>query len=126
MNILFTMIRGDTVNANLSVLDPVDDPFDLTGCDVWVTAKRRFTDPDEEAVFQKTIGDGVEVTNEVGGEVRIVISPDDTSSLEGITRDVNLVLDVQIRTPDGEVFTPILGIVVVTPDVTIISEPNTP
>jgi len=88
--------RGD--GRQLSVALTLDGtPWTVpNGADVRCTAKRRRTDTDADAVFQKTLGDGITAA---GAVLTVTIDPADTDELD---RDTVLEVDVQV-TPDGGV-----------------------
>lgn len=111
----FTMTRGDTVQ--FSVVVTLDDvAYDLTDCSLWFTAKYKYTDDDDDAVFQKTLGDGITVTSAPQGLAAIVISPTDTDALSLIK--TVLFWDLQLVDDSGNVYTIASGNLIVNPDVT--------
>lgn len=109
------MIRGDSRTFVRALTDAADNPIDLTGATVTMTAKSLYTDADP-GVFQKTTVDGITVLDEVSGLIRIDLEPGDTSDLEGRTN--RLVYDIQVEDGAGGVTTPVRGKLVVSPDVT--------
>lgn len=111
----FIIYRGDTPTFNVAVTWG-GEVFPLTGCSMWFTAKYAYADDDADAVFQKTIGDGITVTNAGCGEAEITLSSSDTSSLS--SSKVMLVYDLQIRNAEGKIYTVAYGNIVVLPDVT--------
>lgn len=111
-----TMYRGDTPQWALAVTDAAGAPFDLTGYDLYFTAKRLITDADP-GVFQLAVGAGITVTNAAGGLATIQPRRADTSAL---TDDARLFYDVQLSqagAPD-QTFTVDRGELVITRDVT--------
>ena len=114
MNISAT--RGDSERFLLTLTED-EEPLDLTGAEVWMTAKRHLRDTDAEAVFQKSVGDGITITDDEGGLAQVDLVPGDTSGLP--TRVMRLHYDVQVKTQGGRVLTPISGTLTVSPDVTL-------
>lgn len=111
-----TMTRGDTVSLTLAVTLS-GDPFPLGGSSLWFTVKTKFTDNDDEAILQKTIGSGIDVTGPDQGLATITILPIDTSGLSAVK--TILVWDVQLKDGDGKIYTISSGNLIVNPDVTI-------
>jgi hypothetical protein len=116
MNIRAT--RGDSERYLLTITED-GEALDLTDAELWMTAKRRHRDPDADAVFQKTTGAGITVTDAVGGLARVDLVPGDTADLPA--RRVQLLFDVQVKLPGDRVLTPISGTLIVDPDVTVTS-----
>ncbi len=114
MNIRAT--RGDSERYLLTITEDAA-AVDLTDASIWMTAKRRARDADAAAVFQKTVGDGITITNAAGGLARVDLVPGDTEDLPA--RSIQLVYDVQVKLDDGRVLTPISGVLTVEPDVTV-------
>lgn len=110
-----TMTRGDSRTLSGSVTLS-GDPYDLAGCSIWFTAKYRYTDADASAVFQKTIGSGITVTNPTQGLITITIDPADTALIAKVK--TVLVFDIQIQTSGGSKWSAASGNLVITPDVT--------
>jgi hypothetical protein len=111
----FTFTRGDTVVLSGSVTFG-GDPYNLAGATIWCTAKSRFTDADEDAIFQKTIGSGIVIVNAAAGLYTITIDPADTVDLAKVKNI--LVYDVQLKDADNKVFTIASGNLIINPDVT--------
>lgn len=96
MNIKMT--RGDSkAIAGKVTTVPAGAAVDITSHLIWFTAKRRISDADNEAVFQKTVGDGITVTDGPAGEFAIQINPSDTSGLSDVEAN-NLYYDLQVKT----------------------------
>ena len=110
-----TMSRGDSVVLSGS-LTLGGDPYDLSGASLWFTAKTKHTDADEDAIFQKTVGDGITVVSAAQGLISVAIDPDDTSSLSAVK--TQLVWDLQVVDSEGNVYTAASGYLIVNPDVT--------
>jgi hypothetical protein len=109
-------IRGDGETYDLAITEN-DVALDLTGAEMWMTAKRHLRDTDAEAVFQKTVGDGITITDDTGGLATVELVPGDTSGLAA--RTVRLVYDVQVKLQSGRIVTPLKGRLTVEPDVTV-------
>lgn len=76
------IIRGTSKTLQLTVVDSVSKPVDLTGARVVMTVKDRFEDT--KNVFQKTSDAGTQVliTDAKGGIAQIFINPADTQDRE--------------------------------------------
>ena len=112
----FTISRGDTPSFNIAVTQ-AGAVFSLVGCSMWFTAKWAYKDLDAAAVFQKTIGAGITLTNAALGLATATLAATDTSGLAAVK--VLLVWDIQVRTAGGLTFTVASGNLIVTPDVTL-------
>ena len=111
----FAITRGDTVEFSASItLGGV--ALNITGASLWFTAKKQFIDADEDAVFQKTIGDGITVTNAASGLITIAIDPEDTEELSNVK--TQLQYDLQMKDSEDKVYTVASGTLVVNPGVT--------
>lgn len=111
----FTMVRGDNVSLS-GIATLSGEPYSLALCSLWFTAKYRYTDDDETAVFQKTIGDGITVTNPTAGLFIVEIVPDDTEPVAK-ARTI-LVWDLQLMDGSGKIYTLNSGNLIINPDVT--------
>ena len=111
------LVRGDSRGLLVQLYQPDQQPYALLPpTEVWFTAKYSARDPDEAAVIRKTLSDGgVQVLDGPGGLLRIDIVPADTAALVERTQ---LVWDLQLRPPSGEVVTVALGLLTVVEDVT--------
>lgn len=109
------MIRGDSYEFRVTItLD--GDTVDITGGDFTMTAKWDVADSDANAVFQKTVGDGITLTDPTNGVITVKLEPADTNSLPLHT--VDLFYDIQYIDTDGDVHTVLNGTLQVQPDVT--------
>jgi len=117
------MYRGDTAEFRVTAKDIDGNPLNLTGASAWFTAKLSTVDPDTSAVFQKSVGDGITVTDATGGIMMIRLAEDDTSSLSGKTV---LQYDVQVRDTSNGVWTVARGTLLVEADVTVASSAYAP
>jgi hypothetical protein len=114
------IIRGDTKTIVFQVTRS-DVPVDLTGSLLYFTVKNAVTDADAALLFQKTVGAGIVISDQVTntGECQITISPADTATI-GLASQfpVACVYDLQLREPSTRVTTVMRGAFVVHPDVT--------
>ena len=75
-----TMVQGDTVALDFSIVDDDDDPVNLTGATVrWQLSRRERLEP----IVQKISGSGITVTDAVGGLFTVDLAPSDTEDLYG-------------------------------------------
>ena len=108
-----TMFRGNTMVFDFAVTLG-GNPVDLTGAGIWFTTK---TSPGASAVvFQKTVGQGITVTNAASGAGVIELVPGDTEALGPRTLRLYFDLEVEIA---GAVHTVAAGRLVVEPDLTV-------
>lgn len=112
----FQITKGDTPTFNVAVTQG-GSVFSLVGCSMWFTAKYAYRDLDAAAVFQKTIGAGITVTNAALGLATVTLAAIDTSPLAAVK--VLLVWDLQVRTAGGKTYTVSSGNLIVFPDVTL-------
>ena len=113
----FVMTRGDSHILNVTALNSDGSAQDLTDIDLWFTAKRRFTDPDDRAVlaYSTDLG-GIEITDAAGGLAEVTIDAVDTADLSA-DRTV-LVWDLQGLDGVGTVVTLAQGKLRILADVT--------
>lgn len=103
--------RADwTIAATIS-----GSPANLTGYEIFFTAKRAITD--RAVVFQKTIGDGITVTDAVGGILTIRLEPEDTKQLPLTVSQLEY--DLTIDDGSGDVRSPDRGTIMINPSITI-------
>lgn len=110
---VLTITRGDDVTLDIFLTDK-GQPVDLTGAQLWWTAKRRHIDLDSLAVIQKTLGAGITITQPTQGKAEVALVPNDTAALESIA----LWWDLQGKDGAGKVRTLAAGRLVVEADVT--------
>lgn len=108
LNIPLEMVRGDTFSFTLEISDL--NLAEVGG--IYFTAKRRQNDPDSEAVFQKSLGDGIEYDDDEDS-YRVRVAPEDT---EGARPGVYF-YDVQLNVED-DVYTLFAGKLTMLPDTT--------
>jgi hypothetical protein len=107
-----TMFRGNTMVFDFAVTLG-GNPVDLTGADIWFTAK---TSPAaSDVVFQKVVGQGITVADAANGTGLIELVPSDTHGLGARTVQLYFDLEVEIA---GAVYTVSVGRLVVEPDLT--------
>jgi hypothetical protein len=109
----FEMWRGDSesIAAAITVSGVA---VDITNASLRFTAKRALTDTDANAVFTRTIGTGITVTNAIGGLATIALIPANTLSL---TVPTLLYCDFQLQDVPGNVSTLTTGTILVKLDV---------
>lgn len=111
---LLSMTRGDTGVFQVTLTDSAGDPLVLTDRELTFTVKRRLSDSDDDALIQKTVGEGIVVSEDEPGVATITIDPVDTS---GIANGPSLYWDIQVQA-DDDVRTPLSGRLIVIPDAT--------
>lgn len=111
------MTRGDDRTFDIDIADQDGAAVDLSTFEgLWFTAKRRISDSDEDAVFQKALGQGLELDTEIDGRASVTVDAADTTDLPD--HNTRLVWDVQVKDGEGSVVTVAAGTLTVTPDVT--------
>lgn len=112
-----TMARGDdeVLEGTIYQDDGVTEE-DITGWDLWFTGKLLITSGDVDAVFQKTIGDGITVTDAANGAYEIAIDAADTDGFAA--SDTTIQCDLQAKDTLGKVKTLLTGRITVKPEVT--------
>jgi hypothetical protein len=107
--------RGDTNIYNVTVLRS-DQPLDITGSKVWMTAKHFKTDADANAVFQVTSDTtDIDIYDPIQGRIQIHVLPIHT---EGLLEDEVLYYDIQLKEASGQITTIGQGKLEVLADVT--------
>lgn len=113
---VLSITRGDHQSFLISLTDGDGAALDLVAVDeIRFTAKRDHSHTDLEAVIRKTIGDGIEIVDEDLGTARITLEPEDTTTIDA---PYSYFWDVQIERADGDVRTPLSGVLRIKPDVT--------
>lgn len=109
MDLEFT--RGDTKVFKFKLHDKNKEPLVLTSTDkIYLTAKK---DPNSnEILFQKTIGNGIELKED--GFYYVTINPDDTNQLPF----GSFGYDIQIKTGTGKVITIMVATITLTEEYT--------
>jgi len=126
MSTLDRTISGYVIGDNLEITRTITDlPAAIETA--WFTAKRHARAADADALVRKVIttedvpGTGqIEAAGGVGvdGSLRFDLSADDTRAIG--TRDA--IYDIQIRLTDGVIYTPEIGTMTLTADVTQATE----
>lgn len=120
--------RGDTKKWSIAVVDDNGNPFDLSGCTVWFTAKSAISnqlDDSDAVISHKLVVDGSgnpTLSNgfTIGGIHPVTGSPASGAASGVLTHTLSAadstllapgsyIYDLQVKTADGEVYTPILG-----------------
>lgn len=103
----FYEIQGDDVFFEWVVKDE-DGPIDLTGSAVWITLKRKLSQPDDEAALQLVWGD-------IAGAIGQITDPEEglhefhLPSIETKNLDGKYFYDIQWRNAEGLIHTPFIG-----------------
>ena len=97
---MLSMIRGTTKAFDFTIKRS-GAPVDLTGAELWLTAKRYITDDDADAIFQLTLsaGDILLVGGATAGAGKVTIPNNATEVLEDVT--VDLFMDMKLREGNG-------------------------
>lgn len=108
MNDNLKMVRGDTFTFTIEI-----DGLTTDLTDAYFSCKKN--KDDDNYVFQKSLGSGIEKTDETdtSKSYKVTIAPTDTSDVD----EGNYYYDLQIAV-DGEIFTPLLGILNIVADIT--------
>lgn len=123
----YTMYRGDTLILSITVTQTLEGettPVDLTGASLWMTAKRKPTDKDNQAVFQMTTPTDIVIDGDpTSGRAMITVPPEATASITYASDEaaVTLVYDIQVKTQTGIVQTVAVGKLLVNRDITLAS-----
>ena len=120
-----TMRRGDNLILYLRFRDLRNNVYPLTTAgnvaSIWFTVKARYSEPDSGALVQRTVGNGIYVTDGPTGEAQVVLTHAETSLLGA--REYDYVWDVQIKRDtygsESIISTANEGTMTVNPDVTI-------
>lgn len=118
LNTVIRVIRGDHFTFRCQVQqDGV--PSDISNWTFTMTAKWEYSDPDASAVFQRSTGNGITITNATNGELEIELIPVNTNGLPPNRTILNFDLQAVTPAPANRRFTVMYGKLVVEPDVTI-------
>jgi len=112
-----TRKRGDTVILPFTATHG-SGVLNLTGAELWFTAKDGIKDNDVDAIIQKTIGNGITVLSAIAGTLEVKIEPADTEEINIAGSEKSFVWDLQVKTADDDVYTLDSGTLTLTPDVT--------
>jgi hypothetical protein len=110
------VVRGDTRRYQVTVTDDAGLPVDLSGASIYFTVRKKYSSSsdDTDAVFQKSVGNGISISDASSGSIAIVIAPTDTRALPASL----FLYDLQVNTGAGDVITAALGEFAVKADVT--------
>jgi hypothetical protein len=120
-----TMRRGDNLILYLRFRDLRNNVYPLTTAgnvaSIWFTVKARYSEPDSGALVQRTVGNGIYVTDGPTGEAQVVLTHAETSLLGA--REYDYVWDVQVKRDvygtESIISTAAVGTMTVDPDVTV-------
>lgn len=101
-----TMVKGDTLAFGVELIDQFEQPIDID--DAVFVAKKNYTDA--EAVFEKTLGDGIEKISD--GVYTVRVAPEDTADNEAGRYYYGFRVML-----NGDVFTIMRGIIELEPEV---------
>ena len=108
INSVIKSVRGDTMAFAIEIED-LDQDLDSA----YFSCKQNYTD--EDYVFQKSIGDGIEKVET--GKYRIRVAPEDTATVD----PGRYYFDLEIGA-NGDIYTLMRGILELLPDVTEVEE----
>lgn len=101
----FEMFSGNTRVLKVSVLDQDEAVVDITGASAeYIFAKRA----GHNAIFSKTVGSGIVVTDAIAGLLEVTILPADTEALAGAYHH-----ELEIQDASGRRTTVLFGTVTV-------------
>jgi len=106
------MIAGDSLIFDNTLSDN-DAPVDLTGADIWFTAKRNKWDTDEQAIFQASTGNGqITITDAPAGAFTINVPATSTADLLfcGVDDFIAASADIEIEYADGSIRTTLFSL----------------
>lgn len=101
-----TMVKGDTLAFGVELIDQFEQPIDID--DAVFVAKKNYTDA--EAVFEKTLGNGIEKISD--GVYTVRVAPEDTADNEAGRYYYGFRVML-----NGDVFTIMRGIIELEPEV---------
>lgn len=109
--------RGDTLDYDFTFAGVnVQTPGTL----IWFTGKKSKTDPDNQAIWQKTIANGgVIVTGPTTATATLQPSDSAGIAIPGNADSVTVAYDCQVKTPAGRVQTVVEGQITFTIDITL-------
>jgi hypothetical protein len=92
----------------------------ITGATAWFTAKYDIDDVDASAVFKKSVGVGITLTDPTEGKLTVQVNPADTAPMTGfIFEERRLFYDLTLKTYAGEIYAISQGDLVVRQNVTL-------
>lgn len=112
-----TMYRGDDEEfGGVVTEDDEITPVDITGWEIWFTAKTAILDADGSALFILETGAGITITDAVNGEYEISIAAALTDAL--ITLSGEYFCDLQVKDLGGKVRTLLTGKLTIKAEIT--------
>lgn len=104
-----SMIKGDTFSFTVQIIGLQENLSEA-----YFSCKKNKSD--ETYVFQKSLGDGIEVAETTTDYIayQVTVAPTDTNSIEA----GKYYYDLQITTAEGDVFTPLNAVLTIIEDVT--------
>ena len=105
-----TFTRGDTARIDVAVLDTDGEPFNLTGCTLFLTVKTALSVADASATISKTV---TTHDDAAAGESHFDIDAGQN------TPAGKYVYDVQLKDSTGKIYTLFAGLWTVLGDVTL-------
>lgn len=103
------LFQGDSASFEITVTEDTDPfpAYDLTGCKLYFTLKESNDQLDADALIQKdSETGGISINDAANGKAIITILNTDTDEAP---IDQPLFADVQVKTPEGEIFTVATG-----------------
>jgi hypothetical protein len=95
-----TIRRGDDEVIFGRISNRLCQPVDISGWKIWFSVKRRWPDPDSQAVMIKTNGPDLDITDPLLGEFEVYIRQPDFADIPNAERTLML-YDVQIKKNPG-------------------------
>lgn len=103
--------KGNTKTVPLTLSINGYDALDLTGASIKFTAKMSPSDPQGEAVIEKTNGDGITIVSATDGQITVDFIPADTADAEEL---LPITFDIEVTTSTSEVYTVQRGVLTIT------------
>lgn len=102
----FTLYQGDTKRIHFSLKRDDGSALELTGATVrWQASKLKAPGVfSSTPILQKTEADGIEIDDETGGILTVILEPEDTLSLSGLFH-----MELETIDASGDVATVFVG-----------------
>ena len=98
---MLELIKGNSVDMDVNItLSGL--PYQISGHQLWFTVKATRQDTDPEAYGQIITGSGISIINAASGFCVMSLTPQQTNNFPA---GATLECDVQMRTPEGKVYT---------------------
>lgn len=108
VSVRLSMIRGNTFNLYIEVVDRFGAQFNLTGALIWFTLKRYIGDLDTLAlIYKKSPSAALSIVDPTAGLIRLKLLPSDTIAFAPWNYLYPWCLQMQL--PSGDFMTPLLG-----------------